>query len=195
MKPRTTLLVVGVFLALLAYVYLGELRRPAATDTATTPTPAPLLSVAADQVLGLSVSGGGKETRLARQVGREWQLEAPVPGPADASRVSQFLGRVAMLNPTRSLDDAGPLEEYGLAPPALEVTLTLADGSTQVLRIGAENPQQTAYYAQVQGQAGVHLVAALTVQSAQGMLDTPPVPPTATPAATSTPTEASTPAS
>lgn len=55
---------------------------------------------------------------------------APLAGPADAARVGQFLNRVAALNPTRSLADAGPPEEYGLAEPALEVSLALADGST-----------------------------------------------------------------
>ncbi len=194
MKPRTTLLLVGVFLALLAYVYFSEMRRPQASDATTTPTPAPIVNVVADQVLGIKISGGGKETRLSRPAGGDWKLEAPAPGPADATRVSEFLGRVATLNPTRSLGDVGPLEDYGLAQPAMEITLTLADGSAQVLDIGAENPQQTAYYARVQGQTGVHLVAALTVQSAQEMLDTPPVPPTPTPTATGTPEVTATPA-
>ncbi len=187
MKARTTLILLGVFLALLAYVYLSELRRPEAADTATTPTPPPILSLAADQVLAITVRGSGLETRLSRQARGAWQLEAPQPGPADESRVGQFLNRVTGLIPTRTLDDVGPLEDYGLAQPPVEVTLTLADGSTKVLSIGAANPQFTAYYAQVQGVAGVHLVSALLAQSAQEMLTTPPVPPTPPPTATATP--------
>lgn len=188
MKPRTTLILGGVFLALLAYVYFGEIRRPPAPDANATPTPAPIMNVAADQVLGITVRGGEQETRLSREQGGEWQLEAPVPGPADTARVDQFLDRVATLSPTRTLDEPGSLEDYGLDQPALEVTLTLGDGSTQVLQIGAANPQGTAYYVQVQGLDGVHLVSALLQQSAQEMLDTPPVPPTPTPTEPATPT-------
>jgi len=187
MKPRTTLILVGVFLALLAYVYWGEIRRPAPSTATETPTPAPILILPADQVVGITVRGGGKETRLTRPAGGEWKLEAPLPGPADTPRVNQFLDRLATLNPTRSLTDTTSLEDYGLAQPALEVTVTLANGSTEVLQIGSENPQQTAYYAQVQGRQGVHLIAALTAESAKEMLDTPPVPPTPTPTATATP--------
>lgn len=186
MKPRTTLLLLGVFLALLAYVYLGELRRPSTPGATPTPTPAPILNIPADQVVSITVRGEGKETRLSRPVGGEWQLEAPQPGPADAARVGQFLSRLASLSPSRTLPEPGPLEEYGLAEPALEVTLALAGGSTQVLAIGAQNPQQTAYYAQVQGQEGVHLVSSLIGQSIREMLDTPPLPPTPTPAPTPT---------
>jgi hypothetical protein len=193
MKPRTTLIFVGIFVALLAYVYFGELRRPAPADTALTPTPLPILIAPADQVVGLTVRGSGKETRLTRPAGGEWKLEAPQPGPADNTRVNQLLDRLATLNPTRSLTDTTSLEDYGLAQPALEVTLTLADGSTQVLQVGSENPQQTAYYAQVQGRPGVHLIAALTAESAKQMLDTPPVPPTPTPTATATPPSTTTP--
>ncbi len=191
MKPRTTLILGGVFFALLAYVYFGEMRRPPAPAANATPTPAPLLKVAADQVLGITVRGGDGETRLGRAQGGEWRLEAPVPGPADTERVSRFLDRVATLTPSRSLDEPGPLEDYGLAQPALEVTLALADGTTQVLEIGAANPLETAYYAQVQGQPGVHLVSMLLQESVREMLDTPPVPPTPTPTAepTTVPTE------
>lgn len=185
MKPRTTLLLLGAFLALLAYVYLGELRRPAPSPATATPAPL-LLSFPADQVVAITVRGAGKETRLSRPAGGEWQLEAPAPGPADTARVGQLLNRLANLSPTRTLAEPGPLEEYGLDQPALEVTLALAGGSTQVLAIGAENPQQTAYYARVQGQEGVHLISSLIGQSIREMLDTPPLPPTPTPAPTAT---------
>jgi hypothetical protein len=195
MKPRTTLILGGVFLALLAYVYFGEIRRPSSPAAEATPTPEPILSLPADDVLGITVSGEGRETRLSRQAGGEWQLDAPSPGPADDKRVSQFLSRVANLTPTRSLAEPGPLADYGLVEPALVVTLTLADGSTQTLEIGNANPFETAYYAQVHGHSGVHLVAALLAESAREMLDTPPVPPTPTPTPTPTLTPTPTPAS
>ncbi len=194
MKPRTTLILAGVFLALLAYVYWGEIRRPA-SEGETTPTPEPLISLDAGQVVGITVRGGEQETRLSREPEGAWQIDAPTPGPADASRVSQFLARLTNLTPTRTLDEPGPLQDYGLTEPELQVTLSLSDGSTHVLLIGAANPFDTAHYAQVQGREGVHLVSALLVESAQEMLDTPPVPPTPTPTSEPTATPTATPAS
>lgn len=187
MKPRTTLILVGVFLALLAYVYFGEVRRPA-SPAPTTPTQAPVLSIKADQVVELIVKGDGQETRLARPVGGEWRLEAPTPDAADLERVGQALDRLVTLTASRTLTETGSLEDYGLTQPSLEVTLRLDGGQSQVLRIGAKNPQQTSWYAQVPGQSAVHLVPDWVVQSLRELVDRPPVRPTPTPTPTVTDT-------
>jgi hypothetical protein len=193
MKPRTTLVLLGVFLALLAYVYFGEVRRPPASEPGT-PTPPPIWEVPQDEVLGLTVRSGEQETRLARPAGGEWVLEAPQAEAADDARVTQVLSNLVDVTPSRTFTETvGPLEEYGLAEPSLEVTLRLADGRTQVLRIGASNPQQTAYYAQVEGQQALHLVPSWLVTSLQELVDQPPVRPTPTPEPTVTPVETVTP--
>ncbi len=187
MKPRTTLIVVAVFLALLAYVYFGELNRP--TPAPTTPTPTRVWSLAADQVVGLTIRSGEKQTRLVRSTEGEWRLEARTPEPADEERIDRVLGNLAAMNPTRTFTEvAGLLEEYGLMQPSLEATVQLADGSTQTLRVGAPNPQQTAYYAQVEGAADVHLLPAWLITSLRDLLDQPPIRPTPTPTLTATPT-------
>lgn len=187
MKPRTTLIVVAVFLALLAYVYFGELRRP--TPASATPTPAPVWNLAKDQIAGLTVRSSDKETRVVRSAQGEWTLEAPTQEPADGERIGRVLDNLATLSPTRTFTEtAGTLEEYGLTQPALEVILQLADGSTRTLRIGASNPQQTAYYAQVEGATEVHLLPSWLITSLRDLLEQPPVRPTPTPTLTATPT-------
>ncbi|MCL6429822.1 MAG: DUF4340 domain-containing protein [Anaerolineae bacterium] len=187
MKPRTTLMVVAVFLALLAYVYFGELHRP--TSAPATPTPIPVWSLEADQIVGLTVRSGEKQTRLVRSGEGEWRLEAPTQEPAHGERIDRVLSNLATMSPTRSFTEvAGLLEEYGLVQPSLEATVQLADGSTQTLRVGASNPQQTAYYAQVEGAAGVHLLPAWLITSLRDLLEQPPIRPTPTPTLTATPT-------
>ncbi len=182
MRVRTTLIMLGVLAALSAYMYFGELRQPQSQDTGGTPTPGPLWTLSVDQVVGLTVRGEGNETRLSRAAGGEWALEAPEATAADAGRVTQLLGRLAEVAPTRTLSDTtGPLADFGLDQPSLEVTLRLAAGQTQVLRIGAATPQQTDYYAQVQGLPGIHLLSDSLVASLRNLLEQPPVQPTPTP--------------
>lgn len=193
MKTRTTLLLVGVFAALLAYVYFGELRRPA--PSAATPTPAALWSVTRDDVVGLQVTGGDRETRLVRDADGAWALQAPVADAADEERVSQLLGRLAGITPSRTFTESvGSLEDYGLDQPDLVVVLSLADGRSETLRVGAANPQQTAYYAQVEGSEPVYLISSWIVTSLRELLDQPPVRPTPVPEPTQTPAPTATPA-
>lgn len=192
MKPRTTLVLLGLFLALLAYVYFGEVRRPSSEPA--TPTPPPIWKVTAEEVVGLTVRSGGQETRLTRRAGGEWSLEAPQAEPADEGRVSRVLDNLVNVSPSRTFTEtAGPLADYGLEQPSLEVTLRLADERTEVLHIGAPNPQQTAHYAQVEGQEAWHLVPSWLVTSLQELVDKPPVRPTPTPEPSATPAETVTP--
>lgn len=193
MKLRTTLGLVVVFLGLLAYVYFGEVRRPAAS-TNTTPTPAPVWSLAVDQVVGLTVRSKGQETRLSRPAGGEWRLEAPVADAADGERVARVVDELVNVIPNRTFTETlGTLADYGLEQPDLEVGVRLAAGQSQALKIGAANPQDTAYYAQVQGAAVVHLLPSSLVTSLRELLTTPPIKPTPTATEPSTPTPEATP--
>ncbi len=188
MKGRTTLILLAVLLGLAAYVYFGEVRRPAASPSGT-PTPAPLWSIALDQVLGLTVRSGEQETRLTRPAGGEWALEEPSAEPADADRVTQILGRLLALAPEQTFGESdGSAADYGLDSPSLDVTMRLADGTVKVLHVGKANPMQTSYYAQVDGSPAVQLIPDTVVIGLQGLLDEPPVRPTPTP--TEAPTEA-----
>ncbi len=190
MKGRTTLILLGVLLALGAYVYFGEVRRPSAAP-AGTPTPAPLWSITLDQVLGLTVRGGEQETRVGRAAGGEWALEAPSAEPADADRVTQVLDRLLALAPEQTFGESdGSLADYGLDSPSLDVTMRLADGTAKVLHVGKANPMQTSYYAQVEGSTAVQLIPDTVVIGLQELLEQPPVRPTPTP--TEPPTEAPT---
>jgi hypothetical protein len=185
MKGRTTLILVGVFALLLVFVYLVEWRQP--PQTTTTPTPASLWHVESDQIIGLAVQESGRETRLVRSGSGDWSLELPESGPADSDRVTLTLGNLAALTPQRTFTETTTLAEYGLDHPTMTVTVRLKDGTAQVLFVGSENPQQTAYYVQVQGSSPVHLLSSWEVESLRELLDTPPVQPTPTPRPTETP--------
>ena len=192
MKPRTTLILLAILAILGGYVYFAELRQPATSDTETTPTPAPAWSYPIDQIVGLAIQGSGKQTRLTRPAGGAWQMEAPQQGAVDNDRVTAVVDSLGTLQVSRTLTDTtNSLADYGLAQPALQVTVRLADGSDHALEIGNATPTQTDYYVQVQGQAPIHLLSASVVQSLQDLLDQPPFPPTPTPTEPATPGAAS----
>ncbi len=189
MKTRTTLILVGLFLALAAYVYFFELRTGNEPVATATPGPQALWDVSSDQVTGLTVQSGEQEVRLTRAPESDWVLEAPTSEPADQGRVSQVVERLTNLTPSRTLTDTlSPMEDYGLNEPSMEVTLTLSDGQSRVLIVGAANPQQTSYYAlQGEDETAVHLIPSWLVTTLQQLLETPPLQPTPTAQPTSTP--------
>jgi len=187
MRLRNTLILLVIFAALGAYVYFTE--SPAKTPT---PTPAPqeqVLNLVADDVVGLSVQGSGdRETRLKRQRNQPWRLEAPLQDQADEARVQSIVSRLAQLTPTRTLTQTTEtLSAFGLVTPTLTVTLQL-EQREEMLFIGAQNPQQTAYYAQRRGDSAIHLILAGLVDELRQLLTKPPVKPTPTPTPTITPT-------
>lgn len=104
-------------------------------------------------------------------------------GVADQGRVTQIVERLAEVTPSRSFTETlSPAAEYGLAEPGLQATLRLADGQVETLHIGAADPLQRDYYAQVEGSEAVHLIASWLVTSLHELLANPPVQPTPTPA-------------
>ncbi|MGQ9684165.1 MAG: DUF4340 domain-containing protein [Anaerolineae bacterium] len=184
MRPRTTLILIGVFAALLGLVYWLE-RRPEPAP-ALPEAPAPLWSLAASQVTALRVQAGEQDTALARS-GDGWAFEGPTAGPADGARIERVVEDLSVLSPQRTFTDTTSLAEFGLEQPTLTVTLRASDGATRVLLVGSTNPQQTGYYARVQDGSSVHLLPGYVVEAVRALLENPPVPPTPLPTETATP--------
>jgi hypothetical protein len=82
-------------------------------------------------VSGIELVRGGNKTSLAREEGR-WKLTAPVASPAEDSSVQQLLAQLGSLSVQQFTEDvATDLDKYGLAVPA--ITVTLYGGTTNVL--------------------------------------------------------------
>jgi len=63
----------------------------------------------------------------------------------------------------------------------------LSEGGEQVLQVGEQNPQRTAYYVQHQSDPAIYLVGSFTIEELKRLVSEPPRKPTPTPTATSTP--------
>jgi hypothetical protein len=201
MNVRNTLILVVLLALLGAYVYFFEIRGEAGKEATPTPSTVQVLDLEEDQVIGLTVTGPEGTTRLHREVGGEWQMDAPSQEPADNIRVGAISDTLARLSASRALTDVTDLEPFGLAAPSWRVEVALANGETHRLEIGSQNPAGGSYYVKKEGDPAIYLVFASTVQGLQRLVTDPPyrptptatVPPPETPTATPTAAETATP--
>jgi hypothetical protein len=177
---KTTLVVVLVFAAILAYVLLVERNRAPPPRPGVTPSPTPvlLLDIALDNLRAVHVTDGTHVLRLARE-GGDWQIVEGQGGgpnaPADATALSLPLEDLAHLDARIVVADAvTDPATYGLAPPGLVLTLQAGDGGAVRLVAGRETPDGTAFYVQLDGDPRLYLVDHYRIEPFARWLLSPP---------------------
>jgi hypothetical protein len=190
---RTTLIVAGIFVALLLYVVLFEARReppagPGPSRSAPSPTPASVLAIDTGNVQALHIAAGDRSLSLVRQ-GEEWAIApaATVAGastdavPAEAS-VYWSIDEILQLDARLVVaEGAADLTQYGLDGPAMTVTMETTSGASEQLRIGRQTPDGTAYYLQHAGDPRLYIVDHYKIQTLYEWLADPPYAPTPAP--------------
>ncbi len=156
---RSTLILLVVFVALGAYVYLVELERPPASET---PPNESLLGTPAEEFSRLTIDVENEETVVTRtDDGTGWQVTAPVEAPADDVQVSSVTSALASLEIRRVIDEAAvDLAPFGLIEPLVEVGfLRSGDAQEQRLLIGDATPTGGERYAMLADSGRVVLIA------------------------------------
>jgi hypothetical protein len=100
------------------------------------------------KVQRLVVRTGGQSIELARAA-EGWQLTAPLADRADSERVDRLLEDVQLARASGFVDAPGPLSDYGLEPPEVELEIAREAGPLQ-LRLGRAGDK---YYARA-GEGG-----------------------------------------
>jgi hypothetical protein len=142
MTARGTALLLAVLAALLAYLWLAELRPWSA---ASAPEEAPLLALAPGAVARVELTGAGERLTAALrdgawvdEHGRPWH-DGVVPGLLETLTT---LGPVMVVDPAPRRPEA-----YGLGAGATRLSLATRDGGPALaLEIGAPNPAGTGLY-------------------------------------------------
>jgi hypothetical protein len=102
----------------------------------------------------------GETTVLKRDDAGKWSIAAPQPMAADQTAVGAITSAVTSLSSDRVVDEnATNLSSYGLDPPHIGVTFTMADGKTHMLRIGEDTPTEGNTYAMLDGDKRLFTIA------------------------------------
>lgn len=154
MRPRNTLLLLLVLLALGGYLYWVELPSQEREAEAKK-----LVSLKKDTVTGMTLTYPDRTIALEKNAEGHWRLTQPVAADADAAVVNNMLTAIEVADVTRSLDDVGDkLASYGLAPPEATVALTLKDGAAfPPIKIGKTTQIGSAAYLQKGDDPKVHI--------------------------------------
>lgn len=139
MKTRNLVILTAIVLALGAYIVLFERHRPS-SEEAREAADRVLPDFDRDRVVALLIERGGSRLRLEKADG-SWRIAEPIDFPADSSTLSSTLGSLANLDAERRLPlSEVSLADYGLAPPAATVVLTMDDGAEVSVEVGSELP-------------------------------------------------------
>jgi uncharacterized protein DUF4340 len=117
-------------------------------------------------VTELTVKRGAETVRLKRE-GDDWQLLEPVRARGSRSAVDETLATILTAKIDREIDP-GPKSpaDYGLDKPAADVTLTLKDGKTLGLQLGARNPTGVWVYARDRNKPAVFVLGESVLRDA-----------------------------
>jgi len=180
MKFRTTLVLLVVLATLGGYVVWSGREK---SDANATTGAAAVAVLQLDQagIRAVEVRGEGKLVRVERDASG-WQIKAPKPGPADALRVTEVISGLAKLSATQMITPTSQdLAPYGLDKPAYVVQLD--GGTSEMLRLGAKNPDGSATYVQRASTPTVYLVNDTLLDTVERWVSDPPAQPTPAPTA------------
>ena len=193
MIRRSTWIVLGIAVALiLGYVLWQRYQTDQAPEAEAAPTFAPVVTLF--DMNDLSVSGmtfsraaGGQTVVVQRDAATgAWSMPDVPAETVDSERIAGLVGQLLSMMVERTLGTDLSLADVGLDAPAYTIQLAMEDGRQQVLRVGDVTAIGTGYYVQLDQGAPV-IVAKVDLDYVLGIIDTPPLLPTATPAPTDTP--------
>src|SRR5512132_727436 len=157
-RERSFLILVLVGIALGAYIYFVERKRPAGDEPEKKPK---VFEEVKEADVEEIIVRSGTETTDLKKVGDKWQIIAPVAVGADMEQVNNLLGNFATLERNEVVEETpANLKRYGLDPPRADVGFR-KKGSTTLhhLLVGNKAPTGGDLYAQVGGEKRVILIS------------------------------------
>ncbi|MHB1414692.1 MAG: DUF4340 domain-containing protein [Chloroflexota bacterium] len=166
-RYRGTLILLGILVALGAFVYIFELG--AAGGTADQGPEPVIFALSEQDIVHVTWRDGDKTTDFEKDDAGKWWIVGPKKAPADEWSSDTLLWRLSILKADRLVvDKADDLSQYGLAQPAMELILGMKDGHEESLLLGDQNPLGTGYYAQKPGSQELYLINISVITDIRG---------------------------
>lgn len=162
MKGKGLLAAAIVLAALSGTLYWSNHRKPAASSvTSVAETSPKVLEIKPADVVGIKISKrDGQELALSKNNAGKWQITSPKSFAADQDAVSSLLSTLSPLNSDRLLEEkATDLKAYGLAKPAVEISVTEKNNKYEDLLLGDDTPTSSGAYVAVKGDPRVFVIA------------------------------------
>ncbi len=186
MIKRSTWILLAIFIALLGvFFYLRQNPLGTGDEDATSTPAAHLISLASSQITAIELKDD-KGGLVSFKLGKDgvWALTQPPSDLTDQTLVQSLLSQLSLMSVQVILEAELQDSSVGLEVPSYMVTLSAADGSRQVVSIGALTSIGSGYYTRVDNEPVV-VVSKTTIDNLLKPLTDPstiatptPVPPT-----------------
>jgi len=166
MKQPVGLLIASVVLVALAGLVWWTNKHPSASAASATSASPKILSVADNQIQQIRISKPDSSPIVLKKLADKWAIAEPKAMPADADAVNSLSSSAGTLNADRLIDEHPTnLAQFGLDKPKEEVDLTLKDGKTDKLLLGADTPSGSDTYAKLESKPAVYTIPSYTKSS------------------------------
>ena len=153
------LAIVAVFGVGAYLLNLNAKQQEAAKTASTEAAKTTLINATEDQAEKLSFTHEGQAIDLAKENGA-WVYEPRESFALNTSKVTELFTGLKDVESVRTVENASTdSSEYGLKEPAVAITVTNTDGTTQKISIGDKNSVTGNYYVAVDGKPGVYTIS------------------------------------
>ena len=197
MIRRPTWILLAIFVVFAGAAIFMQKSNISLVKPSPTPTSSPkLLSEGSlDTLMSIDIKGSqAAPFMLKKGTDDQWKFVSLEGKPVDQGKIQEFISAVSNLSVYNSFEQSLPMDMTGLDPASYTLTLTMADGSTQILNIGKVTATNSGYYVRLNDGPTV-VVNQYSIQDIINMLQpvnfevpTPTIPPTETPAQSGTAT-------
>ena len=158
-KQEKQLAVLAILLAAALCCWFIISRATAAKEAASqSDAKINVLTLDTDQISSLSwTDASGNATTLNYDEG-EWAFADADLGTVASGDADTLADDVSSVMAIQQFDNVDDLSQYGLDNPAITITITLTDGSQDVLKIGDYNSTVSAYYLQLNDEDTVYTI-------------------------------------
>ena len=165
MRWQTTAVLAFLLVLLGGFYYVYEIRLGPGREEAAA-RKGRVFSADTKDVTAVAIKRPDESVRLQRE-GDTWELLEPVKARGSRTAVDELLANVMTAKIDREIDsNPKSLADFGLDKPAADVTLTLRDGKTLGLQLGAKNPTGVWVYARERDKPAVFVLGESVLRDA-----------------------------